>query len=89
MPTRKPKTATEATKPAFVVADATHTDFLGLTKIEAFAAVVAMGIFAGPSGRVILDSEDDAMLERVAETSFRMGAVMAAQAAKFSKVGDK
>jgi hypothetical protein len=86
MPTRKAKT-TEAAKPAFVVADASNTDFLGLTKIEAFAAVVAMGIFAGPSGRVILDSNDDSMLERVAETSFRMGAVMAAHAAKLAKSG--
>jgi hypothetical protein len=75
---RKPKSPTEATKPAFVVADAQHTDFLGLTKIEAFAAVVAMGIYAGPYGRVMLESTDDAMLEKVAEVSFLQGAALAA-----------
>lgn len=82
MPTRKPKSPPEAVKPAFVVADAQNTDFAGLTKVEAFSAVIAMGIYAGPSGRVILDSTDDAMLERVAETAFRQGAVLAAHGAR-------
>jgi cephalosporin hydroxylase len=83
MATRKQqKPPAEATKPAFVVADADHTDFHGLSKIEAFAAVIAMGIYAGPSGRVILNSTDDAMLERVAETAFHQGAVMAAHGAR-------
>jgi hypothetical protein len=75
---RKTKSPPAATMPAFVVADATHTDFLGLTKIEAFAAVIAMGIYAGPSGRAVLDTRDDAMFERVAETSYRQAAAMAA-----------
>lgn len=79
MPNRKAKPPSEATKPAFVVADAEHTDFLGLTKREAFAAVVSMGIFAGPSGRVILDKPTDEMLERIADIAFRQGDVMAAR----------
>lgn len=82
MPTRKPKAPPEATKPAFVVADAQHTDFLGLSKIEAFAAVAMMGVYAGPSGRVVLNDPDDEMLELVAEVAFRQGAIMAAHGAR-------
>ncbi|KWT89317.1 hypothetical protein APY03_3396 [Variovorax sp. WDL1] len=65
-----------------MVGDAQHTDFLGLTKIEVFAAVIAMGIYAGPSGRVMLDSTDDSMLELAAETAFRQGAILAAHGAR-------
>jgi len=79
---RKPKSPPEATKPAFVVTDAQHTDFLGLSKIEAFAAVIAMGVFAGPSGRVVLNTTDDEMLELVADVAFRQGAIMAAHGAR-------
>lgn len=79
MTTRKQKPPPQASNPAFVVADAKHTDFHGLTKREAFAAVIAMGVYAGPAGRAVLDSVDDAMLERVADVCFRQGDVMLAR----------
>jgi len=82
MATRKKSPPPEATKPAFVVADAQHTDFLGLSKVEAFAAFIAMGVYAGPAGRVMLDSTDDEMLQNVAEVCFRQGVALAAHGAR-------
>jgi len=70
----------EASKPAFVVADAQHTDFLGLTKNDWFSGFVLLGIFAGSSGQVILDSHDDKVLVQVADLARHMGDVMVARA---------
>jgi hypothetical protein len=78
--TKKPKQA-EAAKPAFVVADAAHTDFTGLTKNDWFSGFVLLGIFAGPAGRDILDSHDDAVLVSAADLARRMGDVMASRSA--------
>lgn len=74
---RKPKPA----EPAFVVEHATKTDHLGLTKREAFAAVVTMGIFAGPAGQVILDSHDASALQGVADVAFHMADMMVSRGA--------
>lgn len=78
---RKTKTTAEASKPAFVVADAAHTDFAGLTKNDWFSGFVLLGIFAGPSGQAILDSNDESILVNVADVARHMGDVMVARGA--------
>lgn len=79
MPHRK---QSEATKPAFVVQDAKHTDFLGLTKNDWFSGFVLMGIFAGPSGRSILNSKDGfSALERAVDVARHTGDLMASRSA--------
>lgn len=76
---RKPRPPAEASKPAFVVADAEHTDFLGLTKNDWFAGFVLLGLFAGPMGRVVLKTSDDEVLRQVADLARHMGDVMVAR----------
>lgn len=73
------KKGNEGKKPAFVVADAEATDFFGLTKEEVFAGLIAMGIFAGPSGRAILNAKepDEHLYEDIRAVAYRMGRVMA------------
>jgi len=72
------KKANEGKKPAFVVADAKATDFFGLTKEEVFAGLIAMGIFAGPAGRAILNAKepDEHLYEDIRDVAYRMGRVM-------------
>lgn len=69
MATRKSRPSASAKQPAFPVQQADTTEYLGYSKVELAAVVITAGIFAGPYGRVILESTEPSKLASVADTA--------------------
>lgn len=69
---RTPRQKAPGEQPAFPVPHAKAADFLGFTKSEIAATLITAGIFAGPYGKVIMDSTEEHKLEDAADVALKM-----------------